>query len=358
MQGFKNPTQPSQLQYQMVKFVDLRDGVNGRPAAPAGYPYQNSTLYPATPAVRSSGAGVDYSLFFSPAFANLYGYPDPAQPGRSLTLCELVDRGTVHELWVVGSGDVPDAGFAEVLEAKQRYTPAGAKIAGSFERCAGNGCFDTTVPICGRSVRIGFINVTRGPGCFIHSLGHGMESALGGTRSPWVGHDSISRRSRLVRAVRLARPRHQVRPAVPEPHRRCTAPTTRASEGSARAIRRRPRFAHQARHDRSTRVRMTPLRQRSLRARLPRASTTSLRRRPADRPLRSGHHHVGPRTSCVGYGRHQAPGGADLRSRSSAASSGRPVRRARRGLRRLVPGLVEQQCRCSARVRPSPTARA
>jgi len=191
MQGFKNASQTSQLRYQVAKFVDLRDGVNGRPAAPAGYPYQNSTLYPATAAVRSSGGTVDYSQFFSQGFANLYGYADPAQPGRSLTLCELADRGLVHELWVVGSGDVPDAGMAEVLESKQRYTAAGAKIAGSFERCAGNGCFDTTVPICGRSIRIGLVNYNRGPGCFIHSLGHGMESALGGSRSPWVFHDSI-----------------------------------------------------------------------------------------------------------------------------------------------------------------------
>ena len=191
MQGFKNPSQPSQLRYQVSKFVDLRDGVNGRPAAPAGFPYQNSTLYPATASVRASGGPIDYSQFFSQGFANLYGYADPAQPGRSLTLCELADRGLVHELWVVGSGDVPDSPMAEVLESKQRYTTAGAKIAGSFERCAGNGCFDTTVPICGRSIRIGLVNYNRGPGCYIHSLGHGMESALGGTRSPWVGHDSI-----------------------------------------------------------------------------------------------------------------------------------------------------------------------
>jgi hypothetical protein len=191
MQGFKNPSQASQLRYQVAKFVDLRDGVNGRPAAPAGFPYQNSTLYPAAASVRSSSGTVDYAQFFSQGFANLYGYADPAQPGRSLTLCELADRGLVHELWVVGSGDVPDAGMLEVLESKQRYTAAGAKIAGSFERCAGNGCFETTVPICGRSIRIGLVNYNRGPGCYLHSLGHGMESALGGTRSPWVGHDSI-----------------------------------------------------------------------------------------------------------------------------------------------------------------------
>ena len=32
-----------------------------------------------------------------------------------------------------------------------------------------------------RSIRIGLVNYNRGPGCYIHSLGHGMESALGGT---------------------------------------------------------------------------------------------------------------------------------------------------------------------------------
>ena len=191
MQGFKNPAQPSQLQYQLAKFVDLRDGVNGRPAAPAGFAYQNSTLYPASASARSTSAGVDYSMFFGQAFANLYGYADPAQPGRFLTLCELVERGLVHELWVVASGDVPDAGMYEVLESKQRYLPSGEKIAGSFERCAGNGCFDTTVPVCSRSVRIGMVNYNRGPGCFMESLGHGMESALSGSRAPFTYHDSI-----------------------------------------------------------------------------------------------------------------------------------------------------------------------
>lgn len=83
----------------------------------------------------------------------------------------------MHEVWLVGSGDVPDAAAAEVLENKQRYTAAGNKVPGAFERCAGNGCFETDVPVCGRSVRIGFVNYTRGPGCYMHSQGHGMESA-------------------------------------------------------------------------------------------------------------------------------------------------------------------------------------
>src|SRR4029450_8526438 len=79
MQGFKNPSQPSQLRYQVAKFVDLRDGVNGRPAAPAGYPYQNSTLYPADASVRASAGGIDYSAFFGSTFAHLYGDPDAAE---------------------------------------------------------------------------------------------------------------------------------------------------------------------------------------------------------------------------------------------------------------------------------------
>ena len=179
MQGFKNPSQGSQLQYQLAKFVDLRDGVNGRPPAPAGFPYQNSTLYPASAAARAAGQTVDYSLFYGQTFAALYGYPDPAQPSRFLTLCELADRGIVHELWVVASGDVPDAGMAEVLEHKQRYSTFGSRIAGPANRCAGNGCFRPEVPACGRSLRIGLVNYNRGPGCYLESLGHGMESAMG-----------------------------------------------------------------------------------------------------------------------------------------------------------------------------------
>lgn len=193
MQGFQNPSQPSQLHYQVAKLVDLRDGVNGRPPAPAGYPFQNSTLYPTSAALggRAAGASVDYAAFYNQSFAALYGYPDPAQAGRFLTLCELVERGIVHDVWVVGSGDVTDAGMAEVLESKQRYNPLGNKIPGSFEPCAGNGCFRPEVPVCGRSLRIGFVNYNRGPGCFVHSLGHGMESAMGGVKAPWVQHNSI-----------------------------------------------------------------------------------------------------------------------------------------------------------------------
>jgi chitodextrinase len=171
--GYANPNAPAQLQYQ-PRFVDLRDGVGGRPQPPQGYPYENSTLLPRKPA-GSPGWGVDYARFFAADYARYLGYPDPARPGQFRDLCALVDDGTVHEVWFVGSGDVPDANAAEVLGMMPNYTATGNRVPDSVNRCAGNGCFDPEVPYCGRSLRIGFVNYNRGPGCYLHSNGHGIE---------------------------------------------------------------------------------------------------------------------------------------------------------------------------------------
>lgn len=175
VQGFKNPNTPVQLRYQ-VKVTDLRDGVNGRPPAPAGFPYQNSTLFPRK--TRPDGSlTFDYAELFRADYAQYLGYPDPAHPGQFLDLCTLVNQGTVNEVWVVASGDVPDAGALEVGGTMQNYTASGNKIPGSFSRCA-NGCVDTDVPFCGRTIRVGFVNYNRGPGCFLHSKGHDLESGV------------------------------------------------------------------------------------------------------------------------------------------------------------------------------------
>jgi hypothetical protein len=171
--GYADASATPQLQYQ-PRFVDLRDGVDGRPQPPPGYPYQNSTLFPRKPA-GSPGWGVDYARFFAADYAPYLGYPDPAHPGQFRDLCALVNDGTVNELWMVGSADVPDANAAEVLGMMPNYDEAGNQIAGSINRCAGNGCFDPEVRYCGRSLRIGFVNYNRGPGCYLHSHGHGIE---------------------------------------------------------------------------------------------------------------------------------------------------------------------------------------
>jgi|GEM_PF-487703 len=199
--GYADAGATVHLQYQLAKpIIDLRNGYAGNPAAPPGWPYENSTLMPREDPVDGAW-GFNYAELFSSAFAPYYGYEVPSAPGTYYGLCELIESGQIHELWVVGSGDVPDVSAAEVLESKRRYTATGNLIAGSFDRCAGNGCFDADVPDCARSVRIGFVNYNRGPGCYLHSQSHGIESAGRGDAlpalaewfAPFAGFDLDSR---------------------------------------------------------------------------------------------------------------------------------------------------------------------
>jgi hypothetical protein len=170
--GYADPAAPVFLQYEIAYAVDLRDAV-----PPAGWPYNNSTLYPREDPVEGQW-GFDYEQLFTAAFADLYGIADPDDPARNLTLCELVERGLVHEVWIYGDADVPDVGAAEVLEMKPAYDYYRVRIPGPMSLCAGNGCFDADdaiPPECTRSLRIGWVNDTRGPGCYLHSAGHGFE---------------------------------------------------------------------------------------------------------------------------------------------------------------------------------------
>ena len=167
-----------QLMYQIVKFVNLRDGDPGFPLASSDYPFQNSHQYPRKAPDAPGVWRFDYAALYNSTYAAWAGFNDEST-GQPLGLCELVNRGIINELWIVGSGDVEDVNGAEVLELKQNYDDSGNKIPNSFNRCAGNGCFDEDVPNCGRSLRIGWVNYNRGPGCYMHSHGHGIEWAAG-----------------------------------------------------------------------------------------------------------------------------------------------------------------------------------
>jgi hypothetical protein len=172
--GYDDPWAPSALRYELAYAIDLRDET-----PPAGWPYNNSTLYPREDPPTGTW-GFDYEQLFAEEFAVLYDIPDPDDPAHKLDLCELIDRGLVHEVWIVADGDVPDAGAAEILENKPVYDENRVRRAdGRMNRCAGNGCFDDddVIPAdCTRTVRIAFFNHTRGPGCFLESLAHGFES--------------------------------------------------------------------------------------------------------------------------------------------------------------------------------------
>lgn len=178
--GFEYASQPAelgsdaepQLQYEVAKVVDMRNGRAGNPPVPDGWPHDNSTLFPREETAR--GLRFDYEEMFSRGFAEYYGYESESRD-RPARLCELVESGRIHDVWIVGAHSEDDAVPAEVLEYKQRYTDAGNPIPDSFSPCAGNGCFRREVDPCDRSVRIGFINYKRGPGCYLHNIGHLME---------------------------------------------------------------------------------------------------------------------------------------------------------------------------------------
>jgi hypothetical protein len=169
--GYTDPAAPPFLIYEIAKSVDLTDH-----PPPANYQFHNSTLYPRKSASSTDYWHFDYAALFNQQFADYYGFVDPQDASHYLTLCELFERGVIHELWIYGDADVPDVNAAEVLENKQMYDAQGNALAGQFDPCAGNGCFDQNdIPACKVSLRIPWVNNTRGPGCLIHSIGHGFE---------------------------------------------------------------------------------------------------------------------------------------------------------------------------------------
>lgn len=165
--GYKDRQAAPFLEYQVEKLVDLTDA-----APPADRMDGNSTRYPRVPNWKDGQINFQYSQLFGPKFAEYYGYADPKQPGRFLTLKELVDAGTVHEVWFLAQQRQLGAPY-ESVEVKQAYDERFRKIPGVSKQ-AGNGG-DPGQPFIGRSLRILFINAERGPGCAMESLGHSME---------------------------------------------------------------------------------------------------------------------------------------------------------------------------------------
>jgi hypothetical protein len=162
--GYRDAGAAPFLRYQIVKVVDLADH-----PAPSGWSHPSSTQLPTTPA-----GAFDTQALFSAQFAPRYGFPDPAQPDRALSLCELFEQGIVNELWI--QDDEPDVRRAPLyLERKQEYDDRGRAIADSFAACAGGpgGCLDDI--ICGVTVRLAHLDRMRGPGCDLEVRGWGLE---------------------------------------------------------------------------------------------------------------------------------------------------------------------------------------
>lgn len=171
--GHDDPDAPPFLQPVLAYAVDARDS-----EPPEDWPYNNSTLYPREDPVEGYW-GFDYEALWSEEFANVLDIEDPDDMWLVIDLCEAIDEGLVHEVWIYGDADVPDVSAAEILEYKPVYDDQRQRVGDQMNRCAGNGCFDEEDEFpdhCTRSVRIAWFNNTRGPGCFLESLSHGFES--------------------------------------------------------------------------------------------------------------------------------------------------------------------------------------
>jgi hypothetical protein len=166
--GYEDPNAPAFLEYQVVKYVDMRD----RPAPPERA-HRNSAFFPADPN-GPKDFGCDYSAFYGDAFARFYGFQDPKNSRRYLNLYQLINSGMVNELWFYAMHIYEEGWPAnEVIEDKQYYDEDCRPIPGKHGP-AGNG-HSPTFPWAGRSFRMAFFNPHRGTGCQMENFGHGLE---------------------------------------------------------------------------------------------------------------------------------------------------------------------------------------
>jgi hypothetical protein len=167
--GFENPDAPAFIEYDVVKYVDLRD----REGPEAGK-RTTSTRFPRKSDRKAGEVLCDYAQFYTDEFARHFGFRDPRDPQRYLNLHELINAGFVHEMWFYAIHDKGDQWpGAETLELKQFYDENCRPIPGKHGH-AGNGK-DRTMPWSGRSFCIAFFNPHRGPGCSMENFGHTLE---------------------------------------------------------------------------------------------------------------------------------------------------------------------------------------
>jgi len=173
--GYSNPNAQPFLSYEIGKFVDLTDS-----SPPAEKLDGNSSKYPRVPNWKD-GINFQYSRLFKDEYSAFYGYRNP-NINKWLSLSELVNRGLVHEVWFLAYQGKYGAPY-ESIELKQAYDESFQPIPNKFVQ-AGNGG-DEGQPVIGRSLRILFINVERGPGCAMESLGHSLEGMANSNTIPY-----------------------------------------------------------------------------------------------------------------------------------------------------------------------------
>lgn len=199
-----HPDAPPFLQPEIARVVDLHDE-NGHANSDL---FPRGQLLPDTPGYRTVG----YYDLFSQEYAPHWGYQED---GRFLTLGEIVDRGYVNEVIMMANqvdGRDPNppgqvtAHILEVAFVAQAYTADFHKLPDEFvkngipydrqkaDMAQATSADDNSMPWAGRSLRIYFLNYSRGAGCLLHSLGHEFEFRYNESRvySPGQPYDGQS----------------------------------------------------------------------------------------------------------------------------------------------------------------------
>ena len=146
-QGYRDAQAPAFLDYRIVEIVDLTE--------PRGDRDRNSAQFPRT----ADGVGFDYGALYE------------LRLHQGMRLDELVDRGLVHEVWLLADHTDRSAPW-ETVEVKRTYDEDFRPL--GFEHQAGNSG-EHSAPWIGRSLRTLFVNFARGVGCAMESLGHSLE---------------------------------------------------------------------------------------------------------------------------------------------------------------------------------------
>ena len=170
--GYSDQNAKPFVVHELLKQVDLVDN-----PIPAGWTKPNSTKTPRV--TTSSGVRLDYTQLYSQTFADLYAIPDPQNPSHNLTLCELLQKGIMNELFIAIDNS-EDGITPEIIEYKQMYDSNDQPLAGQFDPFAGNGNFEPVADLpvaraCGRSLRVDFLEMNNGLDGALHVLSHNYE---------------------------------------------------------------------------------------------------------------------------------------------------------------------------------------
>jgi hypothetical protein len=154
--------------------IPLRDA--GRFGGPGGFHGNNPAHCTSSSKLPVDAKGeFDATGLFTQMFAANYGFPDPLNPSRFLTLCELFEQGVINELWLEASDDFGVRSRPPLLiESRQMYDDNLDPIPGMFTGQTGESPFPANVQ-CKVTARIAFVSPNSAAVCDVAGYSVGLE---------------------------------------------------------------------------------------------------------------------------------------------------------------------------------------